>query len=100
VNLPDGNGLDLLEEIRNTGHCPPVVIVCGHDSLENRLRTSQLRAAGFLAKPFVVSDLHELLNDQLANSIANEGRARESMDASSASVNNSIVVAPIAASRT
>ena len=65
LHLPDGNGLDLLAEIRRSGWALPVVIISGHHSPENRERAARLGAAGFLAKPFALSELHRLLNGLL-----------------------------------
>jgi CheY-like chemotaxis protein len=65
VQLPDGNGLAWLEELRNEGTEIPVVIISGHHSAEDRIRAEDLGAAGFLAKPFALSDLHRLLTDLL-----------------------------------
>lgn len=61
LNLPDGNGFDLIEELRRQGTSLPVVITSGHDSRENRARTKGLGTAVFLAKPFVLAELHALL---------------------------------------
>lgn len=67
VQLPDGNGLDLLAELRRDGRNLPVVVISGHHSPENRARAKQLGAAGFLAKPFALSELHALLAVLLAD---------------------------------
>lgn len=61
LQLPDGNGLDLLGELRRDGATLPVVIISGHHSEENRARAAQLGAAGFIAKPFALSELNALL---------------------------------------
>ena len=69
LQLPDGNGMDLLEEIRGharklQGRKLPVIIISGHYSEDNRRRAEQLGVSGFFSKPFVLQDLHKLL-DQL-----------------------------------
>ncbi|WP_200374005.1 response regulator [Thiocystis violacea] len=61
LQLPDGNGLDLLAELRRAGSELPVIIISGHHSEENRARAERLGAAGFLAKPFALSELHRRL---------------------------------------
>lgn len=65
LQLPDGSGLDLLEEIRNEGKTFPVVIISGHYSQENRDRAARLGVSGFFSKPFVLQDLHKLLDSLL-----------------------------------
>ncbi len=66
LQLPDGNGLDLLEEIRCGGNSLPVVIISGQRSKEDYERAMRLGVAGFLNKPFALSDLHDLLTSLLA----------------------------------
>ena len=67
LQLPDGSGLDLLEEIRQEGKTFPVVIISGHYSKENRDRAAKLGVSGFFSKPFVLQDLHKLLDSLLEN---------------------------------
>lgn len=73
VQLPDGNGLDWLEELRAEGRRLPVVIISGHSSTENRIRAERLGASGFLAKPFALSDLHKLLTEILTRDGGDSG---------------------------
>jgi DNA-binding response OmpR family regulator len=73
LQLPDGNGLDWLQELRANGLTMPVVVISGCHSEENRLRAEQLGAAGFLAKPFSLESLHRLLDDLLTKSQATAG---------------------------
>ncbi len=73
LQLPDGNGMDLLNEIRQSGTEMPVVIISGYHSSENRAKAESLGASGFLAKPFALSDLHVLLKNLLADSAQTSG---------------------------
>lgn len=52
INLPDGDGLELLEDIRGRRPELPAIVMTGHDSLENRARAERLHADEFLVKPF------------------------------------------------
>jgi len=61
LQLPDGNGLDLLQDLEHTGQRFPVVIISGKCTDENRARAARLGAAGFLAKPFSLRALHRTL---------------------------------------
>lgn len=63
--LPDGNGLDFLQELRESGQQLPVVIIAGHYSDEHLSRAKQLGVSGFFSKPFALQDLHSLLNKLL-----------------------------------
>lgn len=67
LQLPDGNGLDFLEELRRAGHAFPVVIISGHASTVARARAERLDVASILTKPFALSDLRQLLAKLLAD---------------------------------
>ena len=57
LNLPDGDGLDLLAEVRGSLPEIPVVVMSGEDSKANRRRAATLGAAAFLCKPFSLSEI-------------------------------------------
>jgi len=73
LQLPDGNGLDLLEEIRRSGNRIPVIIISGQRSPEEYERAKRLGVSGFLTKPFALSDLHDLLSSLLRDSSPDGG---------------------------
>ena len=77
LQLPDGNGLDLLAELRQAGRGLPVVIISGQHSAENHAHAERLGAAGFLAKPFALSELHRLLTELLGDSAPTVGETAE-----------------------
>lgn len=56
--LPDGDGLDLLEEWRTAGVITPVLVLTARDSIEDRVQGLQGGADDYLVKPF---DLDELV---------------------------------------
>ncbi len=53
--LPDGDGLDLLAEIRTAQHrpapAPEVIMISGHGTIESAVRATKLGAYDFLEKP-------------------------------------------------
>lgn len=57
LNLPDGRGLDWLQEIRRRGDSVPVVIVTAQDQIQSRIEGLNSGADDYLVKPF---DLDEL----------------------------------------
>lgn len=57
VMLPDGNGLKLLEHIRNLGKRENVIIVSARDSLEDKVSGLELGADDYLPKPFHTAEL-------------------------------------------
>ncbi len=57
VMLPDGNGLRLLEELREAGKRGNVIIVSARDAIEDKVRGLDLGADDYLAKPFHLAEL-------------------------------------------
>lgn len=57
VMLPDGNGLKLLEHIRDLGKRENVIIVSARDSLEDKVYGLELGADDYLPKPFHTAEL-------------------------------------------
>ena len=58
IGLPDGNGLELLEEIKKNGFQDGVIIVSAKDSLDDKIRGLDLGADDYLAKPFHTAELN------------------------------------------
>lgn len=58
LNLPDGDGLDLLRQWRAEGRTLPVIVLTARDQVSDRIRGLQAGADDYLVKPF---DLDELL---------------------------------------
>jgi len=57
IGLPDGDGLDLLQEWRSAGFDEPVLILSARDAVEDRIRGLNLGADDYLPKPFSVDEL-------------------------------------------
>ncbi|WP_295636124.1 response regulator transcription factor [Novosphingobium sp.] len=57
LNLPDGDGLDLLTEWRKSGFIEPVLILSARDTVDDRIRGLDLGADDYLPKPFSVQEL-------------------------------------------
>lgn len=57
INLPNGNGLQLCEEINKLNNAPLVLFISGDNSLDMRLDAYQHGGADFLPKPFRVQEL-------------------------------------------
>ncbi|ADV14737.1 response regulator with CheY-like receiver domain and winged-helix DNA-binding domain [Mesorhizobium australicum WSM2073] len=52
INLPDGNGLDYLREMRKGRDSTPVIIVTARHTVEDRIEGLNAGAADYLVKPF------------------------------------------------
>lgn len=61
INLPDGDGLDLLEEIRKTNPTLPTIVISGGTSAGNKSRAARLGVQQFLGKPFQLAELKSAL---------------------------------------
>lgn len=57
LGLPDGDGLDLLKEIRLAGFDEPVLILSARDAVQDRVKGLNLGADDYLPKPFSVDEL-------------------------------------------
>ena len=49
ITLPDGNGLELLEDIKKTGNSANVIITSARDSLDDKIRGLELGEDVYLA---------------------------------------------------
>lgn len=57
IMLPNGNGLDLLEEIKAAKKMDGVIIISAKNSLEDRIFSLKLGADDYLSKPFHLAEL-------------------------------------------
>jgi DNA-binding response OmpR family regulator len=57
VMLPGGNGLDLLQELKNLDKSDNVIIISAKDSLDDKLKGLNLGADDYLTKPFHIAEL-------------------------------------------
>jgi two-component system, OmpR family, response regulator len=58
IGLPDGNGFELLEYLRNQGEKTPVIILTARGQVSDRVKGLNLGADDYVAKPV---DSHELI---------------------------------------
>ena len=63
--LPDRQGLDLLQDIKHDHADIEVIIVTGYGSLKSAMEGIRHGAAGYLLKPFNVTELITLINQTL-----------------------------------
>lgn len=60
IGLPDRNGLDVLEDIRERDANLPVIMITAHGTVDNAIRAMQAGASNFIPKPW---DNEKLLAD-------------------------------------
>jgi DNA-binding response OmpR family regulator len=57
LGLPDGDGLDLLRELRVNGNQVPVLVLTARDAVEDRVCGLDTGADDYLVKPFAMTEL-------------------------------------------
>jgi signal transduction histidine kinase/DNA-binding response OmpR family regulator len=65
VELPDANGLDLVERLRLKGIKSPVIVMTAHGSEEIAVRAFRLGVHDYLIKPFTADQMAAALEDAL-----------------------------------
>src|SRR6202453_377318 len=61
LGLPDGEGIDLLKQIRLAPPSLPVIVVTANDSLNNAIASIKVGAFHFISKPYVPDELLSLV---------------------------------------
>ena len=97
ITLPDGNGLKILEEIKNKDKQDGVIIISAKNSLDDKIKGLQIGADDYLTKPFHLSELNARIfsiirRKQFNNSnIIKQGNLEIDLLAKSVSSNNQII---------
>jgi DNA-binding response OmpR family regulator len=58
ISLPDGNGLQILQELKANKRTDGVIVISAKDSVDDRIAGLNLGADDYLAKPFHLSELN------------------------------------------
>ena len=61
ITLPDGNGLDLINKIKNRENKSRIIIVTAKNAIEDKIRGLDLGADDYLTKPFHKEELNARL---------------------------------------
>lgn len=62
INLPDGNGLTILEETKSISPLTQVIMMTGKSDQEKVITALELGASDFLRKPMDMSELKMIVN--------------------------------------
>jgi DNA-binding response OmpR family regulator len=57
INLPDGNGLDLIEKLKTESKLDGIIIISAKNSLDDKIKGLNLGADDYLSKPFHLSEM-------------------------------------------
>ena len=72
INLPDGSGLDLCEEIRNRGQHTYIIFITANDKESDMLKGYEVGGADYVTKPFGVRELMARVKANLRKSVVRE----------------------------
>jgi DNA-binding response OmpR family regulator len=61
LGLPDGDGYDVVRDLRRRGQLLPVLILTARDAVEDRVQGLDLGADDYLVKPVAMPELHARL---------------------------------------
>lgn len=61
VYMPDGDGLSVIRELRSLIHSPPIILMTAQGSIDLAVQAVSEGASDFIAKPFEVSDVADLI---------------------------------------
>jgi DNA-binding response OmpR family regulator len=65
IMLPDGNGLELLEELKKLDKADSVIIISAKDSIDDKVKGLDLGADDYLTKPFQIAELNARIKSVL-----------------------------------
>jgi DNA-binding NtrC family response regulator len=65
MRMPNMSGLELLEKVKEKHPKLPVVLISGYSLNNFETESGDLKPDGFLAKPFMMSDIEKLINSLL-----------------------------------
>lgn len=57
LGLPDGDGMNLLKEVRSAGNQIPILVLTARDAVEDRVGGLNAGADDYLVKPFAMTEL-------------------------------------------
>lgn len=77
INLPGGNGLQLLEYLRKHKKTDGVIIISARDSLDDKIAGLDLGADDYLTKPFHLSELYSRVKALLRRKYASSSNTIE-----------------------
>ncbi|MEC7816933.1 MAG: sigma-54 dependent transcriptional regulator [Pseudomonadota bacterium] len=65
MNLPDGNGIELVQWIQQHSPCTPVAVITAYGSMDTAIESLKAGAFDFVSKPVELPRLRELVNSAL-----------------------------------
>ena len=78
MNLPDGNGIELVHWIQQHTPCTPVAVITAYGSMDTAIESLKAGTFDFVSKPVELPRLRELVNSALKLSEPQTGETAES----------------------
>lgn len=72
MNLPDGDGIELVQWIQSNAPCTPVAVITAYGSMDTAIQSLKAGAFDFVSKPVELPRLRELVNSALKLSASQE----------------------------
>ncbi len=80
MNLPDGNGIDLVAYIQTHYHTMPVAVITAYGSMETAISALKAGAFDFVSKPVDLARLRQLVDTAMKLSTSDQPAATESLE--------------------
>lgn len=74
IGLPGGNGLDLLQKLKDLNKADGVIIISARDSVDDKVKGLALGADDYLTKPFHLAELNARVKSILRRATAKGGQ--------------------------
>ncbi|GFR68840.1 transcriptional regulatory protein ZraR [Elysia marginata] len=79
MNLPDGNGIDLVAHIQHTTPQTPVAVITAYGSMDTAIQALKAGAFDFVSKPVDLSRLRELIQNAMKVNTSAEASTGDKM---------------------
>jgi two-component system, OmpR family, KDP operon response regulator KdpE len=73
LGLPDGDGLDIIKELRESGSAAPIIVLSSRTDEAGKVRALDLGADDYVTKPFGVEELLARLRAALRHRLQQQG---------------------------
>lgn len=77
LRLPDGNGLDLLEQLKKKEEELPVIMMTGYAEVPSAVKAMKLGAFDYISKPFNQDEVLNVINNAVSKQNTEEGYKEE-----------------------
>ena len=73
LGLPDSDGLDIIQELRDAGSAVPIIVLSSRTDEAGKVRALDLGADDYVTKPFGVDELLARLRAALRHRLQQQG---------------------------